>query len=376
LRTNVKSSGMSTNKGLVLVSGASGYVGSHVTKAFLEAGYAVRGTVRSLNNKEKIAHLQKMIDEGKPLELVEADLVKPESWECIKGCEFVAHTASPFFIGATDANAEEKLYKPAKKGTLNVLSKALDHGVKKVVLTSSAAAIMAGWPRSKEKKTHLDEPEKQWSKTESKLCDHYSRSKTIAEKAAWEFVKDAAAEGKDVFSLSTINPVLVTGPVLSKNWCQSADVAKSFVDGSIPMIPNFTMNVVDVRDVAKAHVAAIENPKAAGERFVVNDSSMNFRKWAACLATELKPLKYSIPTKPMPYFVAWTLSWFMTKLGYVVRGWGRVNSISNTKSKEVLGIEYIPAAKSVVDMAHSMIQVSYPGVPITAAYKEKYADAF
>ena len=90
--------------------------------------------MRSLNNKEKIAHLQEMIDEGKPLELVEADLVKPESWECIKGCEFVAHTASPFFIGATDANAEEKLYKPAKEGTLNVLSKALDHGVKKSYL--------------------------------------------------------------------------------------------------------------------------------------------------------------------------------------------------------------------------------------------------
>jgi len=361
---------------LVLVSGASGYVGSHVASAFLSAGYRVRGTVRSLAKKEKIAHLQKMIDEGKKLELVEADLLIADSWDkAVDGCDFIAHTASPFFISCPDSQAEEKLYKPAKQGTLNVLSAAMKHGVKKVVLTSSMAAIAAGHKREG-KTTHLDEPEKQWSITDSKLCDNYSRSKTIAEKAAWEFVETAKKSGNEVFELATINPVLVTGPVLSRNWCQSADIAKSFVDGSIPMIPNMQMNVVDVRDVARAHVLAIEKPEASGERFLVNAESLNFRNWAQHLAEEFRPLGFKVPTKNMPYWLCWTLSWFMSKLRIVQRNWGKSSTASNQKSRDVLGLEYIPASKSVVEMIHSMAQVHYPGIAVPKAYKEKYPDAF
>jgi len=353
-------------KGLVLVSGASGYIGSHVVLAFLDAGYKVRGTVRSLSKVEKIKHLKAWQETGKALELVEADLTNANSWvDATKGVDYVAHVASPFFIGCKESEAEERLYKPARDGTLNVLKAAQASGVKRVVQTSSMAAIMGGTPHDQK----VDEPEKLWSDVDK--CDPYSRSKTIAEKAAWDFVKDAKESNKPCFRLSVINPTLVLGPPLSANWCQSGEIISKFLKREMPMLPDTWMGFVDVRDVARAHVLAIESESEEAEgRFACYASNMSFLAAGKYLASEFKPLGYNVPTTKAPYIGLWFWSFFDKALCRILKNIGLVPQISATKATKVLGLEYIDYETSLKEMGHSMISLGMCGVKKTTQYEE------
>jgi len=222
--------------------------------------FKVRGTVRNKSNKSKMDVLKKAFGEElfARLDLVEADLLDEES--LIRACEgstYIVHTASPVLFDEKD---EDKLVKPAVSGTVAIMKAARKYGVKKVVITSSTAAIAGG---HKDRTTMFTEED--WTNLED--AGAYFKSKTLAEKAAWDFVGDLPEEEK--FGLVTINPVIVLGPTLTGGYSETVDLGKQIVMGDIPMYPQTSLPVVDVRDVSNAHLQAVLRDDADGNRFIL-----------------------------------------------------------------------------------------------------------
>lgn len=335
----------------VLVSGASGYVGAHVVKTLLDRGYSVRGTVRSTSNKTKIGHLQGLIDAGERLTLVEADLVQPESWPAaVDGCTYVCHVASPFVFGISDKDADT-LIKPAVDGTLNVLRPCMvNEGVKKVVLVSSVASIHAGWDTPCQ--GVIMEPEKRWSVPEK--CEPYVKSKTLAEMAAWDLVKDEKNEGS--VELAVVNPSLVIGPSLTKNTGTSIDICTQILNRKMMATPHLCLNVVDVRDVAEGIVRSMEKPEASGERVVLSGAAIWLNDLSQAAIPVFEPLGYRPPHKNMPSPLLRFLSWFVPSLRGIAGSLGNFFQLDNSKAKSLLGMEFIGHEDSFVSMCHSVIQ--------------------
>ena len=255
----------STQQEIVLVTGGSGFIGINCILQLLKAGYAVKTTVRSMSKKNEVLTLLKEagIQSFDHLDFIEADLTTDQNWDmAVADCTYVLHVASPFPAGEpADAN---ELIIPARDGALRVLKAARDAGVKRVVLTSSFAAI--GY--SKNPKDHIF-TEEDW--TDPELTDRaYIKSKTIAEKAAWDFI---SSEGGGM-ELSVINPVGVFGPALGKDYSTSIGLVKGLLDGHIKETLPFTFGVVDVRDVAAIHLSAMISPAAAGQRFLATASGI------------------------------------------------------------------------------------------------------
>jgi len=245
----------------VLVTGASGYIGLHCIEQLLGDGYKVRGTVRSLERRAEIVEaLLKCGRDMKELELCEADLLKPDGWdEAVKGCDYVLHVASPFIVGVP--KHEDELIKPAVDGTRHVLNAAIKENVKRVVLTSSVAAITD----THDGKTVYTEED--WTDTNHPKTSAYYKSKTLAEKLAWELISNQT--GKKKTELSVINPSAVLGPTLTNDIGTSNEFVRQILVGKVPAAPRLHIGFVDVRDVAKAHILAMENNNAAGERFII-----------------------------------------------------------------------------------------------------------
>ena len=253
-------------KTTVLVTGGTGFLGIHTVLQLLQQGYEVKTTLRSLSKKESIikALEENGITDFSNLSFIEADLTSDDNWdEAVKDCDYVLHVASPF--PAQDPKDENELIVPARDGALRVLKASRDAGVKRVVLTSSFAAV--GY--SKDIKDHIF-TEKDWTDVNAEL-PAYIKSKTVAEKSAWEFIEQ---EGKGL-ELSVINPVGIFGPAIGGITSASLDIAiLGILNGSIETTPPFTMGVVDVRDVADIHIKAMLNPKAAGERFIATSEGV------------------------------------------------------------------------------------------------------
>ncbi len=256
-------------KKTVLVTGGTGFLGIHTVLQLLQQGYEVKTTLRSLAKKGTIL---KALQEGgitdfSNLSFIEADLTSDNNWdEAVKGCDYVLHVASPF--PAQDPKDENELIIPARDGALRVLKASSDAGVKRVVLTSSFAAV--GY--SIDAKDHIF-TEDDWTHTNIPL-PAYIKSKTVAEKSAWEFIEK---EGNGL-ELSVINPVGIFGPIIGGITSASLDIAVSgILNGTMNHTPPFTMGVVDVRDVADIHIKAMLHPEANGERFIAtSDSVMSF----------------------------------------------------------------------------------------------------
>lgn len=254
---------MVLSKGLVAVTGASGYIGSWCVKDLVESGYQVRGSVRSLTKTGKVQHLKDMKEQ---VDLFEADLMVEGSFDaCFTGCSAVLHVASPFTLGSDDPQKE--IIDPAVKGTLNVLESCKRVGVKRVVLTSSCAAIVehdtAINPEKYEGKVWT---EKDWNTTATLENAPYPLSKVLAEKAAWEF-----CEKNDII-LTTICPNFVMGPPLStRGDSTSVNMIKQLLGGAFIQegLPNYSWGLVHVRTVSEAHVLAISNKGAENERILV-----------------------------------------------------------------------------------------------------------
>ena len=246
----------------VLLTGISGYIGSHCAVELLKNGYSVRGSVRSLSKKEKVIEsISKEIDPKDNLEFCELDLLKDKGWDrAMEGCEFVLHVASPFIM--IEPKDENEYIKPAVDGTLRALEAAKKAGVKRVVLTSSMVSMLENADRS------IDIDYNSWTNVKAKNISAYAKSKTLAERSAWDFIKKQNKENP--LQLSVVNPGPVFGPTLSGNLeGASMGMFRNMILGKMPMVPKSSINMSDVRDVAKIHVLALENKNANGKRFIV-----------------------------------------------------------------------------------------------------------
>ena len=246
----------------VLLTGISGYIGNHCAVELLKNGYSVRGSVRSLSKKEKVIEaITKEIDPKDNLEFCELDLLEDKGWDkAMEGCEFVLHVASPFIN--IEPKDENEYIRPAVDGTMRALKAAKKAGVKRVVLTSSMVSML----EDADKSINIDY--NSWTNVKAKNVSAYAKSKTLAERSAWDFVKNQNKENP--MELSVVNPGPVFGPSLSDNLeGASMGMFKNMILGKVPMVPKSSINMSDVRDVAKIHVLALENKNANGKRFIV-----------------------------------------------------------------------------------------------------------
>ena len=338
---------MVESKPKVVITGISGFLGSQVTAYFLRDGaYAVRGTVRDTKNEKKLAPLRKAFGEDfARIELVEADLLKPESLDqAIAGCQYVVHTASPFPI--EKPKDESVLVRPAVEGTLAVMRAAHKHGVRRVVVTSSVAAVMCQKPENS--KEVYDESD--WSDTA--VTGPYEKSKTLAEKAAWDFLHGLPEAER--FELVTINPVLIMGPSLVDGDFSSGQIIKKLMDAVYPGMPKITMPVVDVRDCAQAHLQALKVPEARNSRFILSAETLWFKDYAQALKEKYPRNK--IKSGELGYCPVKVASWFDPSVKMILPFWGKSLQLNNQHSKNVLGIQYHDGRESILLMAESMVK--------------------
>jgi nucleoside-diphosphate-sugar epimerase len=334
----------------VLVTGASGYIGGHCVVELLRAGYRVRGTVRTASKRGGVEKLATLVPGAESrLEVVEADLASDAGWaEAVRDCRYVQHVASPF--PATVPDDEMTLIGPAVDGTKRVLSAAAgtEGGVKRVVLTSSVAAVAFGHAPSADRV--FDEED--WSVVER--CDAYQKSKTLAERYAWDTVTSLPAKRR--FELAVINPGFVLGPLLDPDVQTSSELVRRLMKRELPGCPRLGFAVVDVRDVAIAHRLAMEMPAAAGQRFICAGDHYWVKDIAEVLAAEFGPLGYKIPTRELPYWLLWVAGRFdrtvRMMLGYI----GRKEQVSHAHIQRVLGLELRPLRETLADMGKSLIE--------------------
>jgi nucleoside-diphosphate-sugar epimerase len=332
----------------VLVTGGSGFIGAHCILQLLNAGYRVRTTVRSLTREGDVRAMLKVGGgaPGEALSFAAADLESDTGWpQAVAGCAFVLHVASPFPAGAP--KHEDELIVPARDGALRVLRAARDAGVKRLVLTSSFAAIGYGHaPR--------DQPfsETDWTDPTGRL-GAYVKSKTLAERAAWEFI---AREG-GALELAVVNPVVVFGPVLGPDFSTSVQLLRRLMNGGLPRCPRLSFGIVDVRDVADLHLRAMIDPRAVGERFLAAaGDSMSIQEIALLLKARLGDAAARAPTKVMPDWIV-RLAWlFNPALAQVVSELGKIKRISNHKARQVLGWTPRSNGDAIVATAESLVR--------------------
>jgi len=337
-----------SKKETVLVTGGSGFVGSYCIIQLLKEGYTVRTTIRSL---DKIDSLKETLLAGKVenmqnLTFIAANLTSDENWDqAVEGCDYVLHVASPFPAG--EPKDENEIIIPAQDGALRVLRTALAAKVKRVVLTSSFAAI--GYTINP--KNHVF-TEEDWTDPKVKL-PAYIKSKAIAERAAWDFMdkNDGAME------LVVINPVGIFGPVLGKNFSSSIGMIVQLLSGKMPGTPQVSFGIVDVRDVADIHIKAMKNPAASGQRFLAtSDGMISFPGIAKVLKADSNLPVDKVPSKILPNWLVRVSSWFKPELRPIVPQLGVVKTLSNAKAKSVLN--WSPRAKetTIKETAESLVR--------------------
>ena len=325
----------------VLVTGATGYIGLHCIDQLLKQGYAVNGSVRSPDRKDEIYDsLNKNNTPTDNLSIYTFNLTDDEGWdEGMSGCDYLLHVASPISL---DAQEEEYFVGPAVAGVERALKFAKKHQVKKVVLTSSVAAIF----ETTVLKQYYDESD--WSDPNKPEINHYAKSKTLAEMAAWDFIKN---EGNP-FEFAVINPALVIGPSLSSDLGESNKAISLLVTGKMPITVPLQFGYVDVRDVASAHILAMQNPASNGERFALSEKDL----WYEDVAKLLRANGFNkAPKINLPKWAAKFLALFSNEIKFALPTIGRVRSVKNTsKAKDVLGWDPRPAEDSILEVAEQI----------------------
>ncbi len=334
----------------VLVTGATGYIARHVVAQLLDQGYAVRGTARSATSLETLREaLPEFLQDPASLDrlsVVAADLTQDPGWvEAATECTYVLHVASP--IPAAPPKDPDELIVPARDGTLRVLRASLDAGVDRVVLTSSIAAVLYGVDRTGRVFTEAD-----WSDPDDPRIGAYERSKTIAERAAWAFMAEEAGSRME---LATINPGLVLGPMIGNAPSTSNEAVAKLMNRDFPACPDFTYSMIDVRDVAEAHVAAMTAPSAAGQRFICGLDSHSLRDVASILAREYGPRGYRIPTGRLPNFVVRIVARFDTTAALALNDLANPQHVDPAKVTGLLGRPLRGLDEMTVAMADSLI---------------------
>jgi nucleoside-diphosphate-sugar epimerase len=341
----------------VLVTGASGYIANHIIKQLLEGGrYAVRGTVRSLKNEKKVKPLQDLVPSPAiPLELVEADLLKEDTWPAaVEGCDYVLHVASPFPVGRKIRDEKAELIDPAVNGTKNVLKACADAKVKRVVLTSSIAAVSVGLVGAKNHKEGVPYTENDWSPEDELTL--YEKSKMLAERAAWDFVKGLPEDKK--FEFVVMNPGYVLGPLLSPDSGEGSKAAVgAMLKGEYPGVPAVNFPVVDVRDVAASHIKGLEVGDAVGHRFILVSHNVWMADMAHQLKAEFEGQGYKVKTGKLPKPIVWLSSLFDESAKKVYPSLNKVLTYNVEPMRSILGINPIPSEQTVIEMAYSLIEL-------------------
>ena len=327
---------------LVLVTGGSGFIGAHCIQRLFEDGHRVRTTVRSLSRESEV---REMVGDG-PLEVVTADLTADAGWaEAVTGCDYVLHVASPFPL--RQPKHEDDLIVPAREGALRVLRAARDAGVRRVVQTSSFAAIGYGHDNAD---TIYDESV--WTDVDGPHVTPYAKSKTLTERAAWEFV-EVHPDGPE---LAVVNPVAVLGPPLGRDLSTSIEIVKRLLDGSMPGMPKTAFGLVDVRDVADLHVRAMTAPEAAGERFLaIGEDFRWISEMAGWLREAMPERAKKIPRWELPSPLVRLAARFDGSLRQLVPELGLRKRATNEKARNALGWSPRTDREAVVATAESLI---------------------
>jgi len=332
----------------VLVTGGSGFVGSHVVLQLLNAGYAVRTTVRSLEKERLVRSMLENAGaktEGR-LTFFEADLLHDKGWrEACAGSDYVMHVASPLVA----TRNEEEVIRPAVDGVVRVLRAARDSSVKRVVYTSTCGAVYYGHPLRAEP---FDETS--WTNVDGGDMGAYVKSKALAERAAWDFMK---AEGGKL-ELSVINPSGIFGPALGPDYSSSLDLIKRLLNGSLPACPDLWFGVVDVRDVADLHLRAMVAPEAKGERFIATQgNAVSMLEIAKVLRNRLGQKARRVPTRKLPDLVVKAIALFNVEMRDLVPLLGKVRNATSAKAQKVLGWKPRSWEDAVVATAESLFKL-------------------
>jgi nucleoside-diphosphate-sugar epimerase len=334
----------------VLVTGGSGFIGSHCLLQLLAAGHEVRTTVRNLKREPEVRALLKAggTDAGNRLTFFAADLEKDAGWpEAVAGCEYVLHVASPFPPGVP--KDENELIVPAREGALRVLRASREAKVKRLVLTSSFAAIGYGQPPQQKP---FDETN--WTDPTGDDVRPYVKSKTLAERAAWDFI---AKEGGGL-ELAVVNPVGVFGPVLGPDYSTSILIVQRLMDGALPGCPKLYFGVVDVRDVADLHLRAMNNPAAKGERFLaVAGDFMSMQGIAKVLKARMNGAASRVPTRQLPNWLVRIASLRDPAVKQILPELGKRKNATNAKAKRLLGWNPRSNEESIVSTAESLVRL-------------------
>ncbi|WP_296745832.1 aldehyde reductase [Mesorhizobium sp.] len=334
---------------LVLVTGGSGFVGVHCILELLKAGYRVRTTVRSSRREADVLAMLQVggAEPGDALSFAHADLMSDSGWPAaVAGCRYVLHVASPFPPDVP--KHEDDLIVPAREGALRVLRAARDAGVERVVLTSSFAAVgygqtpVAGHPFTEENWTNLSEK-----------VSAYVKSKTLAERAAWDFI---GSQG--TLELAVVNPVGIFGPVLGPDHSTSTAFIKRLLDGQVPGLPRMVFGVVDVRDVADLHLRAMTNPAARGERFLaISGDFMTMLEIAQTLKARLGNAASRVTTRVLPDWLVRLVGLFDGQAAQIVTELGKARNATGAKAVRMLGWAPRPREEALVATAESLIRL-------------------
>ena len=331
---------------LVLITGISGFLGGHVALALLNAGYRVRGSLRSLEKAPRVIEtLRRAGAETSGLDFVALDLASDTGWDqAMEGVSYLQHTASPFMLRMPRDRSE--LVGPAVAGTERAITAALRAGVKRIVVTSSMAAIAYGHDKTGQPQFTA----RDWTRLDGRPINAYIESKTRAERRAWELM-DAAGRRSD---LATINPGVIFGPLLDDDPGTSAILVQRLINGSVPAAPRIPITAVDVRDVAAAHIAAMTAPEAGGQRFPIALEPIHFIDAARVLRRHYPQRR--IPRIEMPDWVVRLYGLFDRDVRDNIGELGYAKRLDSTAAETLLGRKLIPIEDALLATAESLIR--------------------
>jgi nucleoside-diphosphate-sugar epimerase len=333
--------------GKVLVTGISGFLAGHVALTLLARGYSVRGSVRSIAIATQVRAW--LVEAGADIDRVEfcvLDLLKDQGWhEAASGCRYLQHIASPFVL--TMPKNEDDLIRPALEGTRRAINAALETGHERLVVTSSVAAIDGGHADYSRSLGTAD-----WSNLDGPHITAYTKSKTLAEKAAWSLADRASARER----LAVINPGTLLGPLLSSDAGTSAGVIQRMLKGEMPMVPDLILPYVDVRDVAEAHVAAMTSSAASGNRHIVTNAALPLMDIGEILRTRLPGQSAKVPKRRMPAWMATLFALFDASLRDGKTYLGVRRRYDTSSGAALLGRPLRPTAGAVEATARSLLE--------------------
>jgi dihydroflavonol-4-reductase len=330
----------------VLVTGGTGYLARWCIRELLDTGYTVHTTMRDLSGERELRSVFQEADDTDHLRVFAADLLRDEGWAAaVAGCDYVLHVASPF--PPSQPKNPDELIIPARDGTLRVLRAAFDAGVRRVVVTSSSAAVRNAGAAAPSRPLTEDD----WADPGNRRLSPYARSKAIAERSAWDYADGVGATDR----LAVINPGAIIGPLLGSHHSFSLQTIERLLSGAMPAIPRLGFALVDVRDVAGLHLRAMAAPEAAGQRFLGTGTFLWMSDVAAILRDELGQQASKVPGRRAPDALMRLISFFDPSVRSVIGELGQRTEYSTEKARTMLGWTQRPARESVLDCARSLL---------------------